>query len=223
MPIRPEYIFKIGIVYTKTQTDNTEIATDDAANKKWKDAYQTFKPNVRNHLKVQQHGRCAFCRCYVSEGTGYGNLEHLVSKTDYSQFKTLPENLVYCCWLCNKSKTKKNSLHNPVINKTVQTFPTASNGFVIVNPYHDHYEDHIDFIDEVLIIEKNNSPKGGNTIAFYKLARPKLAEDRAREFKLNQNQINQQLTLRLTDATAPSAILQQINDIIAQMPNWTIN
>jgi len=222
MPVRPEYIFKIGAAYVKIQSDLTEIADDDAANKKWGVAYKTFKPRIKTHLKHQQHARCAFCRCIVSEGTGYPNLEHIVSKTDYPQFRTLPENLVFCCWLCNKSKVKKNTLNNPSVVKAQQIFPTVSNGFIIVNPFLDNYEDHIDFIDELLIVEANNSTKGANTIAFYQLARPKLAEDRAREFKLNQNQINHQLTQKLTDATTPPIILQQIKDIIADMPNWVI-
>lgn len=223
MPVKPEYIFRIGVAYAKTVADNTEIAADDLVNKKWEDAYETFKPRIRLHLKGQQNGRCAFCRCPIYLGQGYANLEHIVSKTDYPQFKTLPENLVYCCWICNKSKLKQNTIHNPVADKTLQQFPTTSNGFIIVNPYHDNYEDHIDYLDDVIIIKNNNSIKGENTIEFYKLARPELAEDRARDFKLNQNQINHQLTQRLTDATTPPNILQQVNDIIAQMPNWQIN
>lgn len=222
MPVRPEYIFRIGVTYVKIAADNTEIASDDAVGKKWKDAYKTFKPRIKNHLKHQQHARCAFCRCIVSEGTGYPNLEHIVSKTDYPQFKTLPENLVFCCWLCNKSKSKKNTIHAPIANKEAQTFPMSSNGFVIINPYHDNYEDHIDFLDEVLIVEVTNSTKGANTIEFYQLARPKLAEDRAREFKLNQNQITHQLTQRLTHAATSINVLQQVNDIVADMPNWEI-
>lgn len=223
MPVRPEYIFRIGVTYAKTVADNAEIVSDDVANKKWKDAYKTFKPRIRNHLKVQQNGRCAFCRCRVNVGGSFPNLEHLISKSDYSQFKTLPENLVYCCWLCNKSKKKKNTINNPVANKAQQIFPTVSNGFVIVNPYHDDYQTHIDFIDEVIVIKNGTSIKGANTIEFYELARPELAEERAREFKINQNQLNHQLTQRLTDATTPNDVLQQVNAIIAQMPNWTIN
>lgn len=223
MPFRPEYIFRINVVYVKTQDDITEITTDDHANKKWNAAYKTFKPRIRNHLKLQQHARCAFCRCLIGPGTSDETLEHLVSKTDYPQFKTLPENLVYCCWICNRSKKKKNTLNNPIVNKSLQAFPANSNGFIIVNPYHDDYEQHINFLDDILIIKANNSLKGENTIEFYDLARPKLAENRAREFKLNQAQINHQLTQRLTDSLTPANVLEQINGIIAEMPNWVIN
>lgn len=222
MAVRQEYVFRIGSIYTKTIEDQIEIATDDSNNRKWEAAYKTFKPRIRLHLKRLQNGRCAFCRCIINLGQGYANLEHIISKTDYPQFKTLPENLVYCCWICNKSKRKKNTICNPIANKTLQEFPSSADGFVIVNPYHDNYEDYIDFLDEILIAKRGDSIKGENTIDFYQLARPELAEDRAREFKLNQKQLNHQLLLRLTDVSTSEDILDQINNIILQMPNWTI-
>lgn len=107
--MRPEYIFRINVVYTKTANDIAEINSDNASNKIWKNAYKTFKDNIRTHLKLQQRGRCAFCRCMISTGTSYANLEHIICKDDYPQFKTEPLNLVYCCWLCNSAKVKKNT------------------------------------------------------------------------------------------------------------------
>lgn len=220
--MRPEYIFKIDAIYEKTLEDNVEIADDEAAKKKWKKAYKNFKDNIRIHLKKKQNGRCAFCRCFISTGTSYPNLEHLVSKTDYPQFITLPENLVYCCWKCNKSKLKQNTLSNPIIDKTKQTFPSTSSGFIIVNPYHDNYEDHIEFIDEVIIKKKGTSVKGENTIVFYGLPRPELAEDRAREFKLSKSTVTHQLMNRLTEPSTPPDVLPQIKAIISKLPDWTL-
>src|SRR5690606_6952644 len=222
MPIRQEYIFMIATSYAKTAADTLIINTDGAAGKKWKDDYSTFKVNIRRHLKVEQTGRYAFSRCYVSIGTSYSNLEHLVSKSDYPQFEFHPDNLVYCCWLCNKGKLVRNTLSNPVADKTQQTFPTLSNGFVIVNPYHDNYEDHIEFFDEVIIVTKNNSPKGDKTIEYYNLSRPELAEERAREFKLNQQQVHHRLLQRLTTHSNQPLILNQVNQIIGQLPYWTV-
>ena len=84
MAVPQDYIFRIGIPYTKKVSDNTEIAIDNAANKKWKDAYKRFKPRIRGYLKGIQGGRCAFCRCFINESGGYANLEHLVSKDHIS-------------------------------------------------------------------------------------------------------------------------------------------
>ncbi len=120
------------------------------------------------------------------------------------------------------SKVKKNTLANPTLTKTAQLFPNNSAGFVIVNPYYDNYEDHIDFIDDIIIVVANNSPKGEKTIELYKLHRPELAEERAREFKLNQQSVNQQLLARLTSTAVDESTLNQVNDVIAQMPTWTL-
>lgn len=222
MPIRPEYIFKIETIYTLNAADIAEIETDSAAKKEWNNGYKNFKKNIRTHLKIQQKGRCAFCRCFVSNGTSYSNLEHLVSKSDYPQFEFLPSNLVYCCWICNKSKLKKNSIHNPVADKSLQLFPASTTDFVIINPYIDPYEENIEFFDEVIIIHITNSSKGENTIEYYNLARPELAEERAREFKLNQQNLHQQLLSRLTLNSNTPSIIEQINNIIDQLPTWTL-
>jgi len=221
MAIRPEYIFTIDVSYVKTEADILEINTDSGEGKKWKDGYSTFKVNIRRHLKVKQNGRCAFCRCYVSIGTSFSNLEHIVSKSKYPQFEFEPDNLVYCCWLCNKGKLIRNTLNNPVAIAAEQPFPVLSNGFMIINPYYDNYEDHIEFFDEVIVVS-TNSTKGDNTIEYYNLTRPELAEERAREFKLNQQQIHHQLMQRLTTHSNHPLIINQINQIIAQMPFWTL-
>lgn len=222
MPVRPEYIFRINKVYTRTAVDDAEIANDKAENKKWENGYKEFKKNIRRHLKLAQNGRCAFCRCRVSIGTSYSNLEHIVSKSEYSQFEFRPNNLVYCCWLCNKGKRVRNTLYAPDQNKENQQYPNNGNGFVVVNPYYDDYEAHIDFYDDVIIVPLNNSTKGINTIEFYTLTRPELAEERAREFKLKPQKVHAALLQTLLTNANDVQIVNQINQIIAQLPDWTI-
>jgi hypothetical protein len=158
----------------------------------------------------------------VSVGTSYSNLEHLVSKKNYPQFKFLPVNLVYCCWLCNKGKGRRNTLAKPVANKILQVYPIQSNDFLIINPYLDDYDYYIDFYDDIIIKPRNNRTKGVNTIEYYNLTRPELAEDRAREFKLNPKQVqNGLLQLLITHSKDPN-IINQLNQIINQLPNWTV-
>ena len=222
MAVRPQYIFKINEAYVKDANDDTEITRDSDEGLEWKDAYKEFKSKIRIHLKLQQNGRCAFCRCRISVGTSYSNLEHIVSKDDYEQFETLPENIVYCCWLCNRSKGKKTTIAHPVQNKTLQAFPTTSDGFVIINPYHDDYQNHIDFLDEIIIIKSGDSIKGQNTIEYYNLTRPELAEDRVREFNLDPADVMLNVILRLTESVISLDVLAQIDTIIENMPTWTI-
>lgn len=222
MAVPVQYIFQINSAYLKTVADNTEIANDTVANLSWSKGYTNFKQNIRVHLKLAQNGRCAFCRCKVSVGTSWSNLEHLVSKTDYPHFKFQSDNLVYCCTKCNMSKVKQNTLTNPNPIRTQQVFPINSGGFEIVNPYYDDFQAHLDFIDDIIIIVANNSNKGRETIKLYKLYRPELAEDRASELQLNQQTLNQQLMARLTSTTIEQATIDQINAVIAQMPTWTL-
>lgn len=222
MAVPNQYIFRINNIYQKSAADNTEISNDSAAKLSWSKGYANFKQNIRVHLKLAQNGRCAFCRCKVSVGTSWSNLEHLVSKTDYPQFKFTSDNLVYCCTKCNMSKVKQNTLSNPNPVKAQQVFPNNSGGFEIINPYYDDFQAHLDFIDDIIIVVANNSSKGRETIKLYKLYRPELAEDRASELQLNQQTVNQQLMARLTSTTIDQATIDQINAVIAQIPTWTL-
>jgi uncharacterized protein (TIGR02646 family) len=222
MAVPVQYIFRVNNTYTLTPADNIEIANDTALNISWSKGFKIFKKNIRNHLKLEQNGRCAFCRCKVSVGTSWSNLEHIASKSHYPQFKFLSNNLVYCCVRCNMSKVSQNTFSNPHPNKTQQVFPNNSNGFEIVNPYHDDFQIHVDFIDNIIIKAAINSIKGQKTIKMYKLSRPDLAEERARELQLNQQTVNQQLLARLTSNTLDQITLDQINEVLIQMPFWTL-
>lgn len=222
MAVPIKYIFRVNNIYIKTLADNTEIANDTAANLSWSKGYVNFKQNIRVHLKLAHNGRCAFCRCKVSVGTSWSNLEHLVSKTDYPQFKFQSDNLVYCCTKCNMSKVRQNTLTNPHPDRTQQVFPNNSVGFEIINPYYDDFQGHLDFIDDIIIVVANNSNKGRETIRLYKLYRPELAEERASELQLDQQTVNQQLLARLTSTTIDQGTIDQINAVIAQMPTWTL-
>ena len=222
MAVHAPYIFRIRTSYVKSLTDINEIKSDLRKKLKWSQGYKTFKSNIRGHLKLEQNGRCAFCRLRISTGTSWSNLEHLVSKSDYPQHKFEPDNLVYCCTRCNMSKTKGNTLSNPNANKILQIFPRNSIGFIIINPYFDDYQNHIDFLDDIIIVGAQNSSKGPETIRLYKLFRPELAEDRAFELQLNQKTVNQNLLNRLTQKNITQTTIDQINNVIAQLPQWTI-
>lgn len=222
MAVPVQYRFRINNAYVMTSVDNTEIANDTANHLSWSKGYTGFKRNIRIYLKLAQNGRCAFCRCIVSVGTSWSNLEHLVSKKDYPQFKFQSDNLVYCCTRCNMSKVKQNTLTNPNPTKAQQIFPNNSGGFEIINPYYDDFHTHLDFIDDIIIVAVSNSSKGRETIKLYKLYRPELAEERARELQLNQQSVNQQLMARLTSTTINPVTINQIVEVIAQLPTWTL-
>ncbi|WP_316801436.1 hypothetical protein [Pedobacter frigidisoli] len=222
MPVPNSYRFLIANEYNLTAADNTEITAGKSKKIKWDKGYPGFKLNIRRHLKHEQKNRCAFCRIRVSVGTAYSNLEHLVGKTDYPQFEFLSKNLAYCCQKCNFSKVAKQTLATPNAIKSSQIYPIVSNGFTIVNPYHDLYENHFDFIDQIIITVINNSSKGLNTIEAYKLSRVELAEERAYEHQVDMSTLNKQLISRLLDPSITQDTITQINNIIADLPNWEV-
>ena len=215
--MRSEYIFTI-VPYKLTEADKSEIEKD--CNKKWNQAYKSYKNNLKEYLHKQQRGRCAFCRCRIPKGTSDITLEHIAPKSKYKNYRALAENLVNACIKCNRSKREEETFSDPA--KSAQTFPKTSDGFIIVNPYYDNYEDYIEFIDDVIIQAKPGSgDKGKNTITFYNLARTELAEERAMEFKINYKNLNNKLMQRLLcDNSDEDDIRSQIKAIIDNMPNW---
>jgi uncharacterized protein (TIGR02646 family) len=185
------------------------------------DHYKPFKNRIREHLRKKQLSRCGFCRLRLNNSQFYPHLEHLVSKTDYKQFAFLPNNLVWCCQICNFSKGRKNTLHNPNTDFSLQVYPIDSNGFIIINPYYDNVLEHIEFLGEVIVKPKNNSTKGKNTINFYKLERLKLAEDRAAEANIDKADLEDYLLQRLVVEDDPN-IITVINNLINKLPDIII-
>lgn len=223
MPVREQYRFKIDEVYEKPPNVRTECTNDELRNVAWADGYGLFKKGIRSHLKLAQHGRCAFCRCIIPIGTCDPTLEHLLSKHDYPQFISRSDNIVYCCWICNRSKKKRNTLTNPSVDKKLQPFPHISEDYCIISPYYDDYESYIDFLDEVIIVPVGDSAKGPNTILYYSLTRPVLAEERAREFKLDQLDIYEKLMIEIARSGDNQDLINQILAVIDEIPNWIIN
>ncbi|MDD5691635.1 MAG: hypothetical protein PHP10_00455 [Candidatus Omnitrophica bacterium] len=198
------YNWRINNPYVFTQHDNEIIITGRALGKPWKDKhYKEVKDRIREHLRRQQNDRCAFCRLHVPSGQFYPHIEHIVPKGSREEFTFVSHNLAYSCQLCNFGKGQRSTLIDPVC----VDYPMRGEEFNIVHPYFDDYPDHIDFIEELLIIPKNNSLKGRRTIEFYKLDRTKLALDRAFELNINNNAISiDKLTLRLTREDDPAII-----------------
>lgn len=217
--------FVIPSPYEFTKTDS-EIVNEGINNDlKWSDDhYLDVKKRMRDHLRVHQKNRCAFCRLRIPRSQFYPHLEHIVSKDARDEFTFYPINLVYCCQRCNFGKGTINTLATP----DTEIYPQNSIGFVIVNPYHDNFWEYFDLIEDVILIADVNttSNKGPNTYEFYKLGRIELAEDRAFELKtifqnLTKEEIIQKLILRLT-REEDQRIIEMIKYYLEKIPNWII-
>lgn len=216
--------FLISSAYTLSNEDNQIIAQGKLLNLGWSDDhYLDLKKRVREHLRIQQSNRCAFCRLRISRSQFYPHLEHIVPKDRRPEFTFLPINLAWCCQRCNFGKGTNNTLTTP----NLPNYPTDSIGFNIVNPYHDHFLQHFDLIEDLILVVKDDSEKGSNTYDFYKLNRIELAEDRAYELKtvfqnLTREEIIEKLILRIPREKDPR-IIKLIEYYLEQIPNWIID
>ena len=212
----PDYIFPIPSVYTKSQEDTSEIQRyqDKNVKDRWK-LYTTFKKNIKKHLLNEQKGRCMFCRRVIEVSQAPAELEHLLPKSKYPQFETLPKNLVLTCHCCNNHKSDNNPLVHPHSDPSQQTYPNQSVEFRTVYPYLDQYEQHID-IDNTTGVAVKLSQKGEVTISWYNLNRPELIIRRHDELNRETFPLTRQLMIRLCEADGETqkSILSQIQKII---------
>lgn len=197
--MHPDYIFPIPQVYIKSQEDINEIQRyqKKTVEQRWK-LYTIFKKNIKNHLLHEQKGRCMFCRRVIDESQSSAELEHLVPKSEYPQFDTLPENLVLTCHNCNNKKGTQNPLANPHSNPSRQTYPTQSGDFLTIYPYIDKYEQHIDVNETGFAVRL--SRKGALTISWYDLNREQLIIKRNEDIRKHSFSLYRQLLLGLCES-----------------------
>lgn len=125
-----------------------------------------IKKRIKEKLLAIQGPFCIYCGLHF-EIVGTSQREHIAHKDKYPQFTFTNKNLALACAYCNgfEKKSTKNVL------STLR--PNYSNcDFSIVHPYFDNIEDHIELAFDganISLSEKNNSTKGRNSIAIFKL------------------------------------------------------
>lgn len=151
---------------------------------------------VKNLLLEVQHGKCCFCEQKRPHGRE-GDVEHFRPKTgfqiDGKSSLQKPgyywlaynfDNLFYACKVCNQ-EYKKNFF--PLVDETKRAYSHNSDwrneDSLIVHPYFDIPENHIEFVSEIAK-PKNNSLKGKVTIELVGLNDPKLVEQRFEYLKV---------------------------------------
>lgn len=197
--MHPDYIFPIGQIYNKNQQDISETTRFADGKSHWEGNYKKFKKNIREHLKREQRGRCVFCRRLIDESQCASTIEHILPKSKYPQFETYPENLVLSCHACNNKKGERVPLIEDLCSIDLPCYPQEAESFIIIYPYQDKYEEHID-IPEDTCIASSMTEKGENTIQFYKLNRERLVSMRKSDLKKREGTYRS-LILRLCEAT----------------------
>lgn len=161
--------FRLTEYYQLTEEDKALIArhsSNPLHKDDWnKSGLSEFKERVKNFLAPRQQKLCAYCRTYMSEGSYYYEIEHIVPKNPHPVWMFEPKNFCLSCRRCNAKKLDKETLTNP---KSV-VYPSDSIGFNIINPYHDTYSDHIELIEGLFYSGKTS--KGIKTIELCNLTR----------------------------------------------------
>lgn len=117
------------------------------------------KPEIKQKLIEETHGKCAYCESKVSH-IYPGDVEHIVPKSLFPEKIFAWENLTYACYNCNNSKSTYYSTSTPLLN-----------------PYLHEPAEHIRAYGS-LIFAVDGSIEGDTSITVLKLNRAQLVEKR---------------------------------------------
>lgn len=137
------------------------------------DTLEEFRRFVRNHYRVEQLGKCAYCKGGLSlQSAANCHVEHIAPKSKYIDYIFEPKNLCVVCADCNEIK-REQEVHDEVPDTVNQgarrrRYPRASSAFKIVHPHFDVYEEHIEVFGSYYV---DKSDKGHFTIGACKLNR----------------------------------------------------
>ena len=157
---------------------------DNAKSKSWKsraECVKKFKSEIMTQGLALQGSRCVWCTLEISEkGHRTAHRDHIASKDIYSQWIFTPMNLAISCEYCNGFMVK-GALNT--VSVCAEIYEQCQ--FLIVHPYIDDTDTHIQFVDNQAghpVLIEGLTPRGIWTIAAMDLASPHLTKQRAQEF-----------------------------------------
>lgn len=121
-------------------------------------------PEVKDALKEETRGKCAYCEAYVTD-VAHGDIEHVTPKSIRRDLTFDWANLTFACQICNQNKSSKEDL---------------------LDPYIDEPGEHLFFAGP---FAKGRTPDGTRTVIELRLNRPSLIESRNREIERYADQI----------------------------------
>jgi len=159
--------------YKLKDEDNVEALTN-SEDVSW-NGHDTFKNNLRRHLRIEQKMCCAYCRMPILfDHKSSRHIEHIIPKDLNTKFMFEPRNLVIACSQCNSTKKDK-EVFGPT-SKDLNHYPINSDDFIIFHPIYDKYDNFFIIEDNMLILPKNERAK--KTIEICGLDRVELIIER---------------------------------------------
>ncbi|PFE56046.1 hypothetical protein CN318_12445 [Bacillus cereus] len=168
-----------------TYRRNNELEINKSGNNwKYSGASDTRK-DIRDYLIKEFNNTCCYCQINIPRGNTKPEIDHVVHKKIYKQFTYHPKNLVLACPNCNHLKGMKETLIRlrRVSYCSLKNYPCESRDFLIIHPYFDDYDKHIEIEASIFYQPKEDSDKGKETIRICHLYRLQLAEQRAKELR----------------------------------------
>ncbi|GAA62871.1 hypothetical protein P20311_0644 [Pseudoalteromonas sp. BSi20311] len=163
-----------------------------------KSCFDGIKLAVKNDLRPKQGNLCCYCKWELGFDIKEVDIEHIVPKSEYSEYTFHPNNLSLSCPGCNTNKWTK-----PVLSVPITAYPTDGINVSIVHAHFDDYSQHIERHADA--IYEGLSPKGRRTIKLCKLDRLKDVLKKMKAAKSKDTQIAQLVAeLRQTNDTQRS-------------------
>lgn len=197
---------------------NTRLTDPEFTHRDWgQDNFQSIRSHVRSHYRLEQRGKCAYCRSPVSlRSASNCHVEHIVPKSKYLSFIFEAKNLCVACADCNEIKREQETLGeepDPLLNGDTRVrYPRSSNAFKIVHPHFDIYDEHIKIFNGYFV---DSSPKGHFTIGACKLNR-RLHQFGWEESLISDDDISEMMYdyLESSDSLAKNLILKNLKETL---------
>jgi 5-methylcytosine-specific restriction endonuclease McrA len=135
------------------------LPPSDQSGNYWSDpSLDGLKTRIKTYYITAQNTRCCYCNRHLgSDNHRLWDVEHIASRAKHARFMFVPTNLAAACPDCNSRKGDSEAL----VNTKRKTYPTSSEGFRILHPHFDNFQDHIHNVDLVYLPK---TEKGKKTI-----------------------------------------------------------
>jgi uncharacterized protein (TIGR02646 family) len=171
--------------YNFTKDEINLITSHFSKHDDWyKDVFNKIRENLRNHLRTEQDNKCCYCKQDLGFDLKNVDIEHIIPKSEASQFTFNNKNLALSCPACNTIKHDKTV---SIKNLKFKNHPTNSKNIKIVHPYFDEYTNHIQILNNTIYAAK--TLKGSETISMCGLYRFWEVVEKAKKFRAKQSLI----------------------------------
>lgn len=178
------------------ELEDTIAKINDAIAKNQEPEFPSKWKIVKDHLIDLFHGKCAYCEAKFT-ATGFGDVEHYRPKgrvhgqqgPGYYWLAYEPSNYLPSCQICNQ-RAKGDNFPISGMRAKSKDDPLNVENPLLMNPYQDNYEDHLEFIptsggaphaDRLPGGVISKTDKGKASIGTLEIYREPIREERIRE------------------------------------------